>query len=253
MENICEYTDKGIKKRYFTIGDKINSNDAYLIGYMACDGGYITNRKWPFMMINSTNKHLIDWVKENYLPDATVYNLGKKSSEVVNAVNDIFEIRFPSKSSNQFKRFGIFCKKVERRLIGIPKSMMFPYIAGVIDADGFITVTHRHDCRTPRLRFFITHGSEKYLADLQNWLPIPTTLRQHGDNVWRLQSQNTSENILFLSNVLQFLKDHKKSSILSRYLNKFVPQASDELLEPKGISSQATVTIVEGSETTGEV
>ena len=249
MENFCEYTDKGNTKKYLVIGNKITSDDAYLIGYLACDGGYVVNKKWPFMMLSSISKNVIDWVKENYIPDATIYNIGVRSSKKVNAINEVFEIRFPSKGSQQFSRFGIFCKKIDRRVISIPTSMMNPYIAGVIDADGFITVTHRKDCRTPRLRWFITHESEKYLADLQNWLPISTTLRQHGKNVWRLQAQNTVENIEFLSKLLQYLKNPKKIQVLNDYLDNFVPQVSDELLETLIGNQQPSLIDEEGSET----
>ena len=82
-------------------------------------------------------------------------------------------------------------------------------------------------------------------------MPIPTTLRQHGKNVWRLQAQNTTENITYLSSVLPFLKNRKKIQILLTYLNKFdVPQASGELLESLG-QSAAKPHDEEGSETTG--
>lgn len=224
-----EYSVRGIKKTF----KEVSSEDAYLLGYLACDGGFITNRGFPFIMVSSTEKDIIVGFKEEYLPDATIYSVGKKSSEKVNAVNDVFELRWPGKASEQFKKFGIFCKKTDRRLVGIPKQKIYEYLAGVIEADGFITVTHRKDCRTPRLRFFITHSSEKFLADLQNWLPLSTTLRQHGENVWRLQAQNTTENMSFLINVLPFMRNYKKRKILVQYLNKYYePQVSGELLEP---------------------
>lgn len=251
MENIREYTDKGKVKYWNELPNKLSEEDAYLIGYLACDGGYVINGKYPFMMVSSTELSIIEWIRKSYVPTMNIYNVGMKSSERVNAINPVYELRFPTRGSYQFKRFGIFCKKSNRRVVGISDQNLTPYMAGVIDADGFISVTHRRDCRTPRLRFFITHQSELYLADLQNRLPIPTTLRQHGKNVWRLQAQNTTENITYLSSVLPFLKNRKKIQVLLTYLNKFdVPQASGELLESLG-QSAAKPHDEEGSETTG--
>lgn len=245
MESLGEYNVRGSLKRY----KNITSDDAYLLGYMACDGGFVVNRGFPFMMVSSTESYIIQEFKNVYLPDASIYNVGIKSSEKVNATNCVYELRWPGKASKQFSKFGVFCKKIERRLVGIPKSKMHEYMAGVIEADGFITVSHRKDCRTPRLRWFVTHQSEMFLSDLQKWLPIPTTLRQHGDNVWRLQAQDTEKNKEFLSLVLPHMLNHKKRNIVYNYLKKYyVPQASDELREPTG-NPQPSHIDVEGSET----
>jgi len=232
MESYGEYTDKGIKKKFKIVSGE---RDAYLLGFLACDGGYVVNRKWPFMMVSGTEKYIIDWVNQSYIPDANIIFAGKKSSKKVNATNDVFEIRWAGKASKQFSKFGIFCKKPERRIVNIPNRSLPEYIAGCIDADGFITVTHRKDCRTPRLRFFITHAGEKFLSDLQeklSTLGVTTTLRQHGDNVWRLQAQNTEQNKAFLSTITTTLRNKRKVKVLNEYLKEYyVPQESDELLE----------------------
>lgn len=249
MENFSEYNVRGNIKRY----KEITSNDAYLLGYLACDGGFITNRGYPFMMVSSTEEYIIKHFRNNYIPDSSIYTVGIKSSNKVNTVNCVYELRWSGSASKQFSKYGIFCKKVDRRLIGIPKRKLYEYMAGVLEADGFVTVTHRKDCRTPRLRWFITHQSELFLADLQNWLPVNTTLRQHGLNVWRLQAQDTEQNKEFLSNILPHMLNHKKINIVSNYLNKYyVPQASGELLESYG-QSAAKLHDGEGSETTGNM
>lgn len=231
MENYGEYTVRGSVKKYRIV---CKDEDAYLLGYLACGGGYIVNGGFPFMMVSSTEKYIVQWVQERYIPDNKIISVGKKSSKKVRAVNDVFELRWSGKASEQFKKFGIFCKKPERRIVNIPNRSMPKYLAGCIDGDGFITVTHRKDCRTPRLRFFITHGGEKFLSDLQckmDLLGVSTTLRQHGDNVWRLQAQNTAQNIQFLNSIKGFLRNKKKLEIVNNYLeNHFVPQESDELL-----------------------
>lgn len=232
MESYGEYTDKGKTKKFKIV---CGTEDSYLLGYLACDGGYIKNDRYPFMMTSGTEEYIINWIRDSYTPSSRVTNVGKKSSKKVKAVNDVFELRWAGAASKQFSKFGIFCKKPDRRIVNIPDSSLMDYIAGCIDADGFITVTYRKDCRTPRLRFFITHAGEKFLADLQDKLTklgVTTTLRQHGQNVWRLQAQNTEQNIQFLSQLTSLLKSRKKLNILSNYLNKYyVLQESDELLE----------------------
>jgi len=251
MERVIEYTDKGSKK-HCRVFDKIENNfTAYLIGYMACDGGYI-NSKHPFMMVSSTEEHIINHFNNRYCPDRVVYNVGKKSSKKVTARNNVFELRFPAKMNHSFNKFGIFKYKKDRRIVGIKQDFLLPYLAGCIDADGFITVTNRKDCRTPRLRFFITHESELFLSDLQSIFErfnVPTTLRQHGDNVWRLQAQNTEKNKPFLDSLTPYLKNVKKNTMLNNYLVKYYePQASDELLESEN-QSAAKPHDEEGSET----
>lgn len=254
-----EYNDKGITKFVYNFNKITSYEDAYFIGYMACDGGYVLADGHSFMSVSSTEYNIMLHFAK-YTSNAIVRNVGMKSSAKVKAVNNVYELRFPSKMSETFKNFGIWCKKPERRIVAIPKEYFLAYFWGVLDSDGFITVTHRADCRTPRLRFFITHGSEKLLADLQEKLmqlySLNTTLRQHGANCWRLQAQNTAQNISFFLKMLRVdlpVFNHFKWTKLVTYLDNYVPQASDELLEPKGISSQATSTLVEGSETTGEV
>lgn len=259
-KQFAEYNDKGSIKRCY-IFDKISNNqDAYFIGYMACDGGFVFNRGYSFMSVNSTNFDIVQNFRDVYCPDNKVYFVGKKSSKMVNATSDLWETRFSPKMKDTFSKFGIFSYKKTRRVVGIPKDFFGAYFRGVLDADGFITVTNRKDCRIPRIRFFITHESELFLSDLQSKLDelfcLPTTLRQHGPNVWRLQAQNTSKNIEFLSKIFNMKLDvfnKKKYTVVAMYFAKYVPQASDELLEPKGISSQAVSTLAEGSETTGEV
>lgn len=251
MESYGEYKDKGITRTFKNVPKIIDNNWAYMIGYLACDGGYVVNRGFPFMMVNSTQEYIIrDFVSFLFDSNRSVYFIGKKSSEKVVATNDVWEVRFPPALSKQLTRFGIFCKKSDRRVVGVSKHVLLAYLAGCIDADGFISVTHRKDCRTPRLRWFLTHGSEKFIADLQHLLPINTTMRQHGDNVWRLQAQNTEQNIMFLRDVLPFLRNKQKINVLSNYLaDYFVPQASGELLETLTGNQQPSRIDAEGSET----
>lgn len=245
MENyFSEYTVRGEVKRFKSF-EKLSEETAYLVGYMACDGGFVSgksNRNYSFMSVSSKDKYILDHFVKMYCPDNTIYFLGKRSSEKVKSINDVWELRFPPKMNESFNKFGIFNYKPTRRVVGVPNLCFLPYMAGCMDADGFISVTHRHDCRTPRLRFFITHASELFLADLQNRLDtfgVSTTLRQHGPNVFRLQAQNTEHNCKFLYRLYEYLKNTQKKKILYDYLYDyyFVPQASGELLESESRSA----------------
>lgn len=241
MESYGEYIIRGKAKRYYNSSLIQNSKDAYLIGYLSCDGGFVKNRGFPFMMVSSTEEYIVRDFQKDYCPDNTIYFVGKKSSRKVRAVSDVWELRFPPKMSELWNNYGIFRYKKDRRLVGISNKYFLPYFAGVLEADGFIGVTHRRDCRTPRLRFFITHASELFLSDLQSKLEkfgVTTTLRQHGLNVFRLQAQNTEHNKKFLPTVLPFMRNYKKISILNNYLNKYcVLQEPGELLESESQSA----------------
>ncbi len=236
----AEYNDKGTMKRYYAFEKLTTNTDAYFIGYMACDGAFIFNKgKSSYMSVNSTEHQIIYGFRDEYVPDASVIEEGTKSSEKVKANNPVIAVRFTTKMNPVFNKYGVFSYKKERRLVGVPKKCLGAYIRGVIDADGFITVGHRKDCRTPRLRWFITHGSERYLIDLQRaiydtWM-LPTTIRQHGDNVWRLCAQNTELNKVFLKQIFSIhlpFYNLQKARIVDDYLYQyFVPQKSGELLE----------------------
>lgn len=223
--NYSEYTCRTVTKRYFEF-DKVSDADmAYWLGYMACDGAYVKGDKHSFMSVNSTCYDILASFKNEFAPDSTLRHVGNVDSEKVNAVNDVYELRFSSRQSKCFAPFGIMAYKKDRRIIGIPKSMFLPYLRGAIDADGFITVSHRKDCRTPRLRWFITHAGLLYLQDMQNALNdlygISTTLRQHGPKVWRLQAQNTEQNIVLLQeafNIPLVTCNPKKKHVVTSYL-----------------------------------
>lgn len=232
MESYGEYTVRGRLYKYAIINKIENWQQAYFAGYMACDGGYVQNRGWPFMMVNSTERYIIESFRDMFVPNNTIYSVGKKSSDKVNAINDVYELRF-TKMDQFFKRIGVFGYKPDRRLIGIPRRFLLQYIVGLIDSDGFISVTHRKDCRSSRLRFFITHVSERFLIDIQNMLNeefnLGSTLRKHGENVFRLSCQNTGKNIDFLLNATPWVQNTKKYQILYNY---FAPLRLGELREP---------------------
>lgn len=244
MESYGEYTVRGKTYRYKKFLKISTNSEAYFIGYMACDGGYL-NGKHPRMRVNSTERYIMEDFRDEFCPDSTIYKGRFNSSKKVKATNAVYELGLSSKLRTSLNNFGVFCYKKERRVVGIPNKFFLPYLAGVIDADGFIAVGHRKDCRTPRLRFFVTHQSGNYLSDLQKKMVdlygLPTFVAyHHHTDCYRLSCQHTSKNIVFLRGILPFLKNRKKIKILSDYLNQYdVPQISGELRETyKAIRSQ---------------
>lgn len=258
MEKYIEYTIRNTTKRYLELTKIDNPQDAYFIGYMYGDGGFVVHGGQSFMMVNSINQKLIEFFRDRYAPDAVIYNFGRKSSAKVRAINECYELRFTGRFSKQLDKFGLFCKKNDRKVLGIPNAFFINVLHGLFDSDGFWTVGNRKDCRVPRLRGFITHRSQYFLHDVQRKLSelynISSTVAQHENKeCYRLGIQNTLHSIELVKKMYNYnivCNDVKKSKVL-QYLNSYVRQKSDELLEPvNGISSQATSTLVEGSETT---
>jgi hypothetical protein len=262
VERFIEYRGRSGLVAYKDMSGSIDQEDAYFIGYLYGDGGYVQNDGYPFFSVLSINPDVLTYFISRYSPNSRLYFRGKISSSKVTAKHDCYEVRFPSRFSKQFSRFGVFCKKHERRLIGIPEKLFINVLHGLIDSDGFWNVEYRKDCRTPRLRIFITHRSQHFLVDIQNSLQklfnISSGIYQHGDrDCYRLGIQNTNSCIFLAQKIFNeneyFCNQFKKQMVLN-YLDEFVRQKSGELLEPViGISSQAVSGLAEGSETTWEI
>lgn len=227
MESYREYT---VRKQTFKFLDfnKIDNKDlAYVCGYLAGDGSYLERSGYPKLALSSIDYSIVEAFRDYLSPNTSIQYLGKQSSERVNSLNDLWSVNLSSKVSNCFKPFGIFSYKKDRRMVGIPNSLFIHYFHGVLDADGFIGITVRRDCRSPRVRIFITHESEKFLVDLQNKLDelfeVPSTIRQHGKNCYRLQLQNTEKNKQLLDILYSntpFIYSKKKESV---YNNRLAP------------------------------
>lgn len=260
MESYGEYNDKGVKKRYLILDKIDNPLDAYLMGYLYGDGGFIKNRGFSFIMVSSIDLNIITKFRDRYCPNNKIYNVGKKSSKKVKSINDVYELRFPPKFSKQLDKFGLFCYKKDRKIKGITPRFFINILHGLIDSDGFWTVSTRKDCRQDRLRCFITHRSEHFLRDVQrlleNVLEVSSSIYPHvSNNCYRLSIQNTekcrkiAQSILFQG----YEGNATKSRIIYTHLNKYeyaLPK-SDELLEnPVKDNQQPSLIDEEGSETT---
>jgi len=241
MEILREYIDKGNWRRYRDLQKVYDKQDAYLIGYLYGDGGFITNGGSSFMSVSSINWNVIEAFKDRFCPDQQVRNIGKKSSTKVKATNDVYELRFPPKFSKQLEKFGLFCKKKDRSLKGVPDKFFINVLHGLIDADGFWTVGHRKDCRSPRLRIMITHRSQHFLVDVQRKLEmlynVSSTIVLHDSGqCYRLSVQNTSRAIMLAREIIaniDYTCNDFKLWMIKEYLNNVdMRPKSDELLEP---------------------
>jgi intein/homing endonuclease len=226
MENrFDEYIIRNQTFRYYKEKHVQNEDDAYLIGFMACDGAFINNDRCTKMSINNTQLNIIEWFKDNYSPDTKIEETGIKVTKRVNAINPVYELKFSAKMRDFWNNHGIFCYKKDRRLIGIKHKFFWAYFAGCIDGDGFVTVAKRKDQRTESIRVFITHESERFLEDLQHKLMefnIASGLKEHDSgNCYRLGIQSKFALMPILEKIEPHLKNQQKKKIVNDYLNKY--------------------------------
>lgn len=250
MESFSEYTDKNIVRRFYKFNYISNSTDAYLIGYLSCDGNYSEQKKngklYPKMGVTSTDKYIVESFQKTYCPDQSILYREPRSSLKVNATKSTADLWFPKKMETTFKKFGIYTEKSKRRLIGIPKEYMSSYTLGVMDADGCFVVRHRKDCRTPRLNIHIVSSAVDLLLDIQKHLELNLNI---ASSIYNRKSSKCSE--LRINNTVSAIKfgewiysklpntyNYKKHSIFKNY---YAGLNLGELLEQKkfSISSEA--------------
>jgi hypothetical protein len=75
LKNYDSHVVRG-KTYFFRKFSNIESNfDAYTIGYLACDGGYIVNRGFPIMSVSSTE------INKKFLTKVLPHMLNKNKKE----------------------------------------------------------------------------------------------------------------------------------------------------------------------------
>jgi hypothetical protein len=270
MENFSEYTDKGKTRRYVNFDKIENVDDAYLIGYLSSDGSFSTvtkNSKQYFKFgVCSTDIYLMESFHKKYCPDQAISYRKPRSSKKVNATKSIAEIWFPTKMNITLKKFGIFCPKINRRLIGIPKEYMSSYVLGMMDADGCFAIRNRKDCRTPRLNIHIVSCAEELLKDIQRYievyLNISSSIYNRKDKKCsEFRINHTNNAILFgewIYSKLPSNYNYKKHSIFTKYCTGTNSGELLESIDDISISSQALNVensfsrVNEGSETSSE-
>lgn len=269
-----EYTIRGNVVRYYKMQRIGSYTDAYFIGYMSAGGSYQLGKKangtcYPRMGLTSTDEYIVKMFRDLYCPTVSYKNRGKRSSQKVKSNRDSFEIWFPRPMSTGFNKFGIFSYKQDRHMVGISKEFQWAYILGVVDAGGCFVVHNRRDCRTPRLKAYISSSAYYVLIEIQRRLEeaaiISSVYKRKGEDCYELRINSTEHSIKFgllLYSSLPSVYNYKKKSIFDSYLQNYSSKSctnSDELLESLPhdvdalISSQAYCTQHEGSETTGAV
>lgn len=233
MENYGEYTVRGKVFRYKEFDKITNSDQAYFIGYMSADGGYLRNKRkdnqFPKMSLTSTDKYLVEHFCETYSPDTSIQYREPRSSKKVNASNPTAEINFSSKMNDTFKRFGIFDYKPNRQMVGIQRAFYSSYILGVMDADGCFVVRHRRDCRTPRLNIHIVSSAIKILENIQRILETELNIsssiyERKNQECYEFRINNTDHAVKFgewIYSNKPSCYNYKKNKIFSNYINTY--------------------------------
>lgn len=260
MESFCEYTTHKGKKVIYRDLTKIESaDDAYFVGHLAFDGSFESRNR--VISIDTTSIFLLGFWKEHYCPTSEIYLRGPRSSEKVNAKLPCGRLSLPRPMSSDLGKFGLLEYKPGRTLVGIPREFMAPYTLGAVDAEGYFSIRHRKDCRTPRLAFGMSSSAVKLLISIQAELErINISSRLSGDDSFsslRIETVTTCIKFVeWLYSRLPTVYNIKKKDIVDSYLYKYC-RRSGELLETPAIreviSSQAESTLSEGSQTNGEM
>lgn len=247
-----EYIVRGKQYIVNPIDEIKSATDAYIIGYLAMDGSYHYSKKTHFarMGLSSSEKYIINGVIDEYMPSMIASDRSDREISITNSCGKTYhynnrehwEIGFPIRFTESLGKFGIAKPKNERTLVGIPKKYMSAYILGVIDADGYISVVNRKDCRTPRLNIIITSSAFKILQLIQREidanLGISTTLlARKNANCSNLSIWNTKSAIKFCQWIYSDLPkfyNHKKHNIFKSYMSCV---CSGELLESESQSA----------------
>jgi hypothetical protein len=161
-----EYTRKNF--RYRSLEKITEPTDAYVLGHLACDGGWVERDK--AFDIESTSIWFVEYVRDTYCPDNKILYRGVRNSDRVNSQNPVAKVRFPKDLTKTMSNKGILALKPQRRIAGIPKDYWAYYLLGILDSDGYISIRHRKDCRTPRVSFGVETSAKLFIKDLQYML-----------------------------------------------------------------------------------
>lgn len=233
MESFDEYNVRG-KIYKFKNFDKIeNVNDAYFIGYMSADGGFLKGQKsnselcYPSMSLTSIDHYIVEAFQNRYCPDTKIQYRQPRSSKKVKANNPTAELDFPKGMKETFNKFGIFDYKPNRTMVGIPRDYYSTYVLGIIDADGCFVVRERRDCRTPRLNVHIVSSAIKILENVQRILQLELNIsssiyQRKSSDCFELRINDTENSIKFgkwIYSRCPLNYNFKKKKIFENYIN----------------------------------
>lgn len=146
---------------------------AYLIGFMAGDGGFNSGfgKRVDRMAVTTTDEDIVIWIDKN-IGEFTMHNpkFNDNKSMGVIARQASYTKIFNTKHSEFFKKYGILCKKTDRTIQNISKKDMKFYMLGLLDSDGCISYTLRKDRDRVVCRVSFTHPSYELLSKVQTYL-----------------------------------------------------------------------------------
>ncbi len=168
-----EYNVQGTIRRFHLFEKITKQKEAYLIGYLAGDGGYAkhTHKRKARLRLSSSYEPVIDYLVREFCPEVTVSShvpINKQRNIVSKRLS--YRMTFPAMFHDTFNKFGILSLKKERVIVNIPKKFMPHYLVGLLDADGHISFGHRKDRNRLWANIGFTHQSIKLLVTVQTFL-----------------------------------------------------------------------------------
>lgn len=168
--------------------DKIDSKKvAYLVGYLAGDGNYQGGnfKRTDRLSFTTADKEIYLWIVENFPLSTGVRTVrGNNEKLGIFATKDSFVKTFPTTYSEDFNKYGILCKKVDRSIHNIKKQDMKYWLLGFLDSDGMISWSQRTDRNRISAKVNFTHPSTKLLEKVQTFLRdelnIPSSIKPKG-------------------------------------------------------------------------
>jgi len=226
-----EYLING-KTYRLNVFEKIeNKEQAYLIGYLAGDGGFNppTYKRKARLYVSSVEESIIQAIKEEFCPDGVINSkipINKTSGYSIKTDKFTYTLNFSSKFESCFNKFGVLNKKPDRTLVNISKKNMRYYIHGLFDADGHASWGRRKDRNRLWVNVAITHQSWDILTKIQNFLVeelnIASTVRQRKtENCIDLRFSNRDSAVTFLTWMYE---------VTPKFFNKTKKQIADNFL-----------------------
>lgn len=208
---------------------------AYLIGFLSGDGIYHNGcgKRSDRMGVSSTDLEVVNWINDNIEEfDKSNPILNNNLSRKIIATLPAYNKTFAVKHSEFFNRYGILCKKEDRKIVNISNKNMRFFILGLFDADGCLTYSIRKDRDRISARVSFTHPSEGLLATLQqyllNMMGIPSSIKpKKGERCFVLSFSK----IEHVENFCEWLYSDKDSIVLYRKYKTW--EELQKLLEDK--------------------
>lgn len=176
MLNYKEYT---VNSKSMIVGliEKVESKEAYFLGYILGDGGYhhpVANQRLARMAVSSTEPYIIDTFCEQFQPLSSP-KLREPNSNLTKGIigrKKYKSLVFSTKLTPMFEKYGLLSKKDTRTFHNIPKSEMNSFLLGLFDADGTLGFGQRKDRNRLWTSFKITHPNLNMLKKLQTFLTL---------------------------------------------------------------------------------